>query len=178
MRAPYLEPDAGQDAPLECALSAGVLAMCEWDGMRDAAALVDPACGDGSLVVEAAAAACDMAPGLARSRWGFMGWAAFDEQAWGRLLDEADERFEAGLEAVGGAGAANASASDRPDLERVRIVGATNSSPAIARARNRAKRAGLRQVVSIELGDAHTVADMAKRACDVAERPQSRRGDR
>ena len=55
---PYLEPDAGQDAPLECALSAGVLAMCEWDGMRDAAALVDPACGDGSLVVEAAAAAC------------------------------------------------------------------------------------------------------------------------
>lgn len=59
----YLEPDAGQDAPLECALSAGVLAMCEWDGMRDAAALVDPACGDGSLVVEAAAAACDMAPG-------------------------------------------------------------------------------------------------------------------
>ena len=173
---PYLEPDAGQDAPLECALSAGVLAMCEWDGMRDAAALVDPACGDGSLVVEAAAAACDMAPSLARSRWGFMGWAAFDEPAWERLLDEADERFEEGLEAVGGAGAANASASDRPDLERVRIVGATNSSPAIARARNRAKRAGLRQVVSIELGDAHTVADMAKRACDVAERLQSRRG--
>ena len=175
---PYLEPDAGQDAPLECALSAGVLAMCEWDGMCNAAALVDPACGDGSLVVEAAAAACDMAPGLARSRWGFMGWAAFDEPAWERLLDEADERFEEGLEAVGGAGAANASASDRPDLERVRIVGATNSSPAIARARNRAKRAGLRQVVSIELGDAHTVADMAKRACDVAERLQSRRGGR
>ena len=166
----YLEPDAGQDAPLECALSAGALAMAEWEGMCKTAALVDPACGDGSLVVEAAGVACDMAPGLARDRWGFEGWAAFDEHAWERLLDEADERFEEGLEAVGGEGAASASASDRPDLERVRFVGACTSSPAIARARARAKRAGLRQVVSIEAGDAHTVADMAQRACTVAER--------
>lgn len=166
----YLEPDAGQDAPLECALSAGALAMAQWDESCKTAALVDPACGDGSLVVEAAGMACDMAPGLARSRWGFEGWAAFDEDAWERLLDEADERFEEGLEAVGGVGTASASASDRPDLERVRFVGACTSSPAIARARTRAKRAGLRQVVSIEAGDAHVVADMTRRACGVAER--------
>lgn len=166
----YLEPDAGQDAPLECALSAGVLSMVQWGDMCATAALVDPACGDGSLVVEAAAIACDMAPGLARSRWGFEGWAGFDEDAWDRLLDEADERFEEGLDAVGGQGTAAASASVRPDLERVRFVGACSSSPAIARARARAKRAGLRQVVSIEAGDAHSAADMTQRACAVAQR--------
>ena len=160
----YLEADAGQDAPLECALAAGVLALADWDGMCATAALVDAACGDGALVVEAAAIACDMAPGLTRATWGFEGWAAFDEEAWAAALDDADERFEAGLAAVAGEGASTAAASTRPDLNRVRIVGATTSSPAISRARGRAKRAGLRLAVSIEQGDASNVAEAAGRA--------------
>lgn len=164
----YLEPDAGQDAPLECAIAAGMLAMAEWDGMCAHAALVDAACGDGALVVEAASVACDLAPGLARDAWGFTGWAAFDEDAWNAALDDADDRFEAGLAAVAGEGASLAAASVRPDLDRVRIVGVTTSSPAIARARNRAKRAGLRLAVSIEQGDASNVADMAARAQSAA----------
>lgn len=163
----YLEPDAGQDAPLECAIAAGMLAIVEWDGMCAHAALVDPACADGSLVVEAASVACDLAPGLARAAWGFMGWAAFDEEAWTAALEDADERFERGLVALAGPEAASP-ASARPDLDRVRFVGATTSSPAIARGRNRAKRAGLRMVVSIEQGDASNVADMAARAQSVA----------
>ena len=55
----YLTPDDGPDAPLSCALSAGLLALSGWRqrGSRGEAC-VDPACGDGFLVVEAAAAAC------------------------------------------------------------------------------------------------------------------------
>ena len=61
----YLTPDDGPDAPLSCALAAGLLALAGWRtrGSRGEA-LVDPACGDGFLVVEAASAACDLAPGL------------------------------------------------------------------------------------------------------------------
>ena len=94
----YLTPDDGPDAPLSCALAAGLLALAGWRtrGSRGEA-LVDPACGDGFLVVEAASAACDLAPGLTRERWGFFGWVPSDPDVWNELIDEADERFERGL---------------------------------------------------------------------------------
>ena len=89
----YLTPDDGPDAPLSCALAAGLLALAGWRtrGSRGEA-LVDPACGDGFLVVEAASAACDLAPGLTRERWGFFGWVPSDPDVWNELIDEADER--------------------------------------------------------------------------------------
>ncbi len=84
-RRTYLAPDDGAEAPLECALAAGLLALAGWDGRaRAGAACVDAACGDGAVVVEAASAACDLAPGLARDRWGFHGWAGFDRGRMGR----------------------------------------------------------------------------------------------
>lgn len=176
-RRTYLREDDGQDAPLECALAAGTLAFSGWgDDGPHGAALVDPACGDGALVVEAASVAADAAPGLARDRWGFMGWSGFDEDAWNRLLDEADERFERGLASLAGADALAAPAKAQPDLGRVRIVGLSESSPAISRGRDRAKRAGLRLAVSIERGGAPEApatvdrAICAARAADAAAR--------
>ena len=52
--------------------------------------------GQGSVLVEAASVALDRAPGLLRPRWGFEGWAGHDAATWRDLLDEADERAEAG----------------------------------------------------------------------------------
>lgn len=179
-RRTYLTPDDGQDAPLECALAAALLAFAGWDAMaRGGAALADAACNDGEMLVEAASVACDLAPGLARDRWGFEGWAAFDDEAWGRVLDDADARFERGLAAVAGEQAAAAGASDRPDLSRVRFAGLSTSSPAIARARQRVKRAGLRQVVSIEAGGAQEAGALAERVSGVAGRlrPRTAEGD-
>ncbi len=168
-RRTYLAADDGPDAPLECAQAAGLLALAGWhDIAASGAACVDPTCSDGSLVIEAASVACDLAPGLARSRWGFFGWAEADEDAWDDLLAEADERFEAGLARVAACDAQDPSAP--PDLAYVRFAGATTSSPAIARARQRAKRAGLRQVVSIELGDAQSAPDLVGRVGSAAAR--------
>ena len=138
-RRTYLRDDDGQDAALSCSLAAGVLALAGWDARAQGACLVDPACGDGALLLEAAAAACDLAPGLAREKWGFFAWAAFDADAWSGLLDEADERFEVGL-----------SAAQVSDPSLARFVGVTASSPSVARARAYAKRAGLSCVVSVE----------------------------
>lgn len=165
----YLTPDDGPDAPLSCALSAGLLALSGWRqrGSRGEAC-VDPACGDGFLVVEATAAACDLAPGLTRERWGFFGWAQSEPEAWNELIDDADERFERGLTSAVAPGAAEGPASAPPDPLYVRFAGASTSSPAIARARTHAKRAGLRQAVSIELADAQNVDGLVERVCAAA----------
>lgn len=170
-RRTYLASEDGDDAPLECALAAGVLALADWRHAACAgSACLDPACGDGAVVVEAAGVASDLASGLTRDRWGFFGWAHYDEDIWNALLDEADDRFARGLSSLIGADAAQASLSEPPDLAVVRIAGASASSPAIARARARAKRAGLRQAVSIELADAEGVAPLVERVGAAARR--------
>lgn len=63
--------------------------------------LVDLACADGGVLLEASAWLADRAPGAARTRWGFQGWAAHDRQLWRALLTEARERAEAGAECPG-----------------------------------------------------------------------------
>lgn len=165
----YLTPDDGPDAPLSCAMSAGLLALAGWRtrGSRGEAC-VDPACGDGLLVVEAASAACDLAPGLTRERWGFFAWQQSQPEVWNELIREADDRFERGLESATAPGAIDGPASAPPDAAYVRIAGASISSPAIARARTHAKRAGLRQAVSIELADAETIDELVERVCAAA----------
>lgn len=169
-RRSYLSDDDTQDASLSCALAAGVLALADWrDRFAGGAALVDPACGDGMLVVEAASMACDQAPGLVRDRWGFFGWALSEPEVFNELISEADERFERGLLRVVGEEALESAASTPPDIARVRIVGASTSSPAIARARMHAKRAGLRQAVTVEQADAQSVGELVERVSSVAE---------
>ena len=65
------------------------------------AALVDPMCGSGTLPIEAALMAADIAPGLGRTYWGFAGWLGHDAASWESLLAEARARREAGLERLG-----------------------------------------------------------------------------
>lgn len=64
--------------------------------------------------------------------------------------------------------AAYALDDELPDVARVRIAGITASSPALARARDRVRRAGLRAVVSIELGAGADAAALVDRVASVA----------
>jgi 23S rRNA (guanine2445-N2)-methyltransferase / 23S rRNA (guanine2069-N7)-methyltransferase len=81
--------EAGE-APLRENLAAGVLLRARWD---EAAArgseLLDPLCGSGTLVIEAALIAAGHAPGLKRDYFGFFGWRQHDVSLWQRLTDEA-----------------------------------------------------------------------------------------
>lgn len=163
-RRTYLAPEDGAEAPLECALAAGLLALAGWGEHANAgAACVDAACGSGAVVLEAASVACNLAPGLTRDHWGFFGWSGFSEDIWAALLNDADARFERGLATAGAPEGADHSASERPSLDKVRFVGLSTSSPAIARARGRVKRAGLRQGVSIERGGAEEADAVVER---------------
>ena len=162
----YLAPDDKEDAALACSLAAGALAVGDWAELcRKGAFFVDPACRDGIMVVEAALMACDGAPGLFRKKWGFEGWAGFDESAWAALVAEASERFSAGLTKMGGSAPdtltqASLLSMPLPNPESIHFLGLTMSSPSIARARNHARHAGLRSVVSIELGGASDISEV------------------
>lgn len=57
--------------------------------------LVDLACADGGVLLEAATWLTDRAPGATRTRWGFQGWAGHDRTVWRELLAEAREREQA-----------------------------------------------------------------------------------
>jgi 23S rRNA (guanine2445-N2)-methyltransferase / 23S rRNA (guanine2069-N7)-methyltransferase len=54
-------------------------------------------CGSGTLLIEGAWMAADVAPGLHRDYYGFLGWQQHDIALWRSLLDEAHQRAEAGL---------------------------------------------------------------------------------
>ena len=98
----------------------------------------------GSVLVEAASAALDRAPGLLRARWGFAGWAGHDDRAWEDLLAEADGRAQDGaafpLEIVAADGRPGCEAACRQAL-RVAGMSAEPAFPSAAEAVGRARKA-------------------------------------
>ena len=69
------------DAPLNEVLAAGMILMTGWKGDTD---FIDPMCGSGTILIEAALIAQNMAPGVFRKEYAFERWHDFDRE----LLDE------------------------------------------------------------------------------------------
>jgi 23S rRNA (guanine2445-N2)-methyltransferase / 23S rRNA (guanine2069-N7)-methyltransferase len=89
-------------APLKENLAAAILLRAGWPEIAAAGgALLDPMCGSGTLPIEGALIAADIAPGLRRGYWGFLGWRQYDPAFWNELVAEAEERRAAGLERLG-----------------------------------------------------------------------------
>ena len=83
------------EAPLKESLAAALLLQAGWPG--DYGALLDPMCGSGTFLVEAAWMAADIAPGILRGYYGFFGWKKHEPELWLRVREEARLRREAGL---------------------------------------------------------------------------------
>jgi 23S rRNA (guanine2445-N2)-methyltransferase / 23S rRNA (guanine2069-N7)-methyltransferase len=78
------------EAPLRENVAAGMLLRAGWEGLADLGAeFLDPMCGSGTLVIEAALIAGRIAPGAQRDYFGFFGWRGHDMGLWGAVLDEA-----------------------------------------------------------------------------------------
>jgi len=85
-------------APLKENLAAAILLRANWPAIaKQGGMLVDLMCGSGTLPIEAAMIAADIAPGLAREYFGFTRWKQHDNAVWTGLLDEAHQRRETGL---------------------------------------------------------------------------------
>ena len=86
------------EAPLRENLAAGILLRAGWPDIAAAGgAFLDPMCGSGTLPIEAAMIAADMAPGLGRDYWGFTGWRGHNVELWQTLCRAARERCRATL---------------------------------------------------------------------------------
>jgi 23S rRNA (guanine2445-N2)-methyltransferase / 23S rRNA (guanine2069-N7)-methyltransferase len=86
-------------APLKENLAAAILLRSRWpETAATQGAFIDLMCGSGTLVIEAALMAADIAPGLTRQHWGFTNWRQHRPNIWQRLSDEAQYRRDKGLQ--------------------------------------------------------------------------------
>ena len=123
--------EAGE-APLKETLAAAMLQFAGWPSPVFGA-LLDPFCGSGTLLVEAALMSLDIAPGLERPWFGFFGWKQAQRSLWEPLLEEARERKQRGMQGA-----------------IPRLVGYDADREIIAVARDNLARAGLEKVVHVE----------------------------
>lgn len=85
-------------APLKENLAAAILLRAHWSDIAKAGGcLMDPMCGSGTFLIEAALIAGDIAPGLLHQYFGFLGWKQHDPILWQRLRTDAEERRAAGV---------------------------------------------------------------------------------
>ena len=82
--------DAGQ-APLRETLAAAIVMRSGWQA---GSPLVDPMCGSGTLLIEAAQMEAKIAPQLYRLHWGFDFWKSHNQSAWEKVKNEAIELAE------------------------------------------------------------------------------------
>jgi 23S rRNA (guanine2445-N2)-methyltransferase / 23S rRNA (guanine2069-N7)-methyltransferase len=159
--------EAGE-APLRENLAAGILLRAGWPALCERGApFLDPLCGSGTLVIEAALIAGGIAPGLGRDYFGFLGWRGHDAALWSRLVGEARATAtavaaraaaEAARGAAGRTGAAPLRGTDR-DAAVLRIAAAN------------AQRAGVAERVRFEVQSVEAVRPLDDVAGLVATNP-------
>ena len=123
--------DAGL-APLKEHVAAAMLMRSGW-AANMAKPLLDPMCGSGTLVIEAALMAMHKAPGLGRPRWGFRKWLGHRESDWQALIEEAK------------------SAQIQPDI---RLFASDIDRKLIAIAKQNANEAGVFELIEFNVADA------------------------
>ncbi|EPS1975754.1 bifunctional 23S rRNA (guanine(2069)-N(7))-methyltransferase RlmK/23S rRNA (guanine(2445)-N(2))-methyltransferase RlmL [Klebsiella pneumoniae] len=120
-------------APIKENLAAAIVMRSGW---VPGTPLLDPMCGSGTLLIEAAMLATDRAPGLHRGHWGFGGWAQHDEGIWKEVKAEAQTRARQGLAAY-----------------ESRFYGSDVDARVIERARRNARRAGIGELIDFDVKD-------------------------
>lgn len=86
-------------APLKEHLAAALLVQAGWNyASAGELRLLDPMCGSGTFVIEAAMIAAAMAPGLKREYFGFLKWRQHEPDLWQRFIEQAESAAEANRE--------------------------------------------------------------------------------
>ncbi|MFI0472822.1 bifunctional 23S rRNA (guanine(2069)-N(7))-methyltransferase RlmK/23S rRNA (guanine(2445)-N(2))-methyltransferase RlmL [Halomonas sp. HMF6819] len=120
-------------APLKENLAAALLVRAGWPARaKQGEALIDPLCGSGTLLIEAALMAADQAPNLHRPLFGFEGWAGHDAAIWQKLKREAQARASIGRKRC-----------------KTTLYGFDQSPAAVASARANAMRAGVPALIEL-----------------------------
>lgn len=111
------------EAPINEVLAAGILLRAGWKGQCD---FLDPMCGSGTFLIEAALIAANIPPGLFRERFAFERWSNFDEDLFTEVMEDWEERvFEH------------------------KIYGSDSNPKAIAMSRGNVRKAGVERYVDL-----------------------------
>jgi 23S rRNA G2445 N2-methylase RlmL len=122
---------ATSEAPVRENLAAACILASGWDGQGP---VVDPMCGSGTLLAEAAAVAFDLAPGRLRTTWAFERLPGIGREAWESFRQEGTHLPETGL----------------------KLFGVDKSPAAVEAASANLRKAGLGRLSSIEVGDGYS----------------------
>lgn len=117
---------AQTEAPLNEVLAAGMILKSGWRGESP---FVDPMCGSGTLLIEAAMIALGIPPGIHRQRFGFEEWSDFDEELFSDIYND------------------DSGSREFPH----RIVGSDISPKAIAAAEKNIRNAGLKKQIDLSV---------------------------
>ena len=115
---------AQTEAPINEVLAAGILKLAGWDGQCN---FIDPMCGSGTFLIEAALMAANINPGVYRQEYAFQHWSDYDEELFHNIYnDDSQER-----------------------VFQHKIYGADVSVQAIAIAQANVKSAGLGKMIEL-----------------------------
>ena len=116
------------DAPLKENLAAGLLQLAEWDCKTP---IVDPMCGSGTILIEAAMKMMNIAPGSMRKSFGFMKLQNFNPEIWNEVVNDAIEK-------------------ELPDCGDVHFYGYDIDKRVLMKAIENAKRAGVNEFIKFK----------------------------
>lgn len=85
-------------APLNEVLAAGMILMSGWDKKST---FIDPMCGSGTLLIEAAMIANNIPPGIYRQKFGFETWKDFDNELLEQIYEEESEENDSDVKIIG-----------------------------------------------------------------------------
>ena len=148
--------DSTGAAPLKENLAANMLARSGWTEIQTD--LFDPFCGSGTILIEAAMIAADIAPALNRTEFGFRHWRRHDENLWQEALKEAEARASIGM--------------TRCELK---FFGSDLDRRVINIARSNAKHAGVGKLVEFSHADATQAMPPVEKGTLVSNPPYGER---
>ena len=126
---------AQTDAPINEVLAAGIILLSGWKGDTD---LIDPMCGSGTFLIEAALIAANIAPGVYRDSFAFQQWPDYDAELFDKIYnDDSGER-----------------------VFTHKIYGSDIEGKAIAIARANVKNAGLNKYIELERRDINDISEV------------------
>ena len=138
------------EAPLNEVLAAGMILLSGWQADTD---FIDPMCGSGTLLIEAALIAKNMAPGLFRKEFAFEKWPDFDADLFDEIYN--DESLEREF--------------------KHKIYGYDIDMKAVNTARMNVKAAGLSDIISVEQQDFKNFTQPANKSILISNPPYGER---
>ena len=138
------------EAPLNEVLAAGMLLKAGWKGQSN---FIDPMCGSGTLLIEAALIALNIAPGIYRDKFDFEKWDDFDEELFQRISedDSRERKFD------------------------YKIYGSDISAKAIGISSKNVKNAGLSKYIELEIKPFQQYSEVPEKGMMITNPPYGER---